>query len=289
LNFLLWPRVFASLSIDASIAVLCGLLLAMYWVRPLAGSAAVKLPTLRIPALFLLLGLCAQAILLTASFTGETAPAKILAALPDVLSTHPGRVAEITIGVAFLLLIVTLIPRQPLHHPAFFLALCIAIRSATGHAAVDGDFTLAELLQVLHLGSMALWSGGILISGFIALPGLVSAGSAIRSYLHSLSTVSTWAVATVALSGVVKSYRAISGDLHQMKGNDWSYILIAKIVFVTLAIGLGGWNRLRLRAPEPWSAQQNRSAVSILRVEATVMAVVLFLSAWLANMSPPGD
>ncbi len=87
-----------------------------------------------------------------------------------------------------------------------------AFHSATGHAAVGGDFSRAELLQFLHLSGMALWTGGVIVSGFFVVPRLVaSGGRADGAYLQSLSRVSTYAVAVVLLSGASRDGPDSSG------------------------------------------------------------------------------
>jgi putative copper export protein len=45
-------------------------------------------------------------------------------------------------------------------------------RTAFGHAASDGDFTLREFVQFLHLSSIAIWGGGIVIAGLVVVPHL---------------------------------------------------------------------------------------------------------------------
>ncbi|SNT28022.1 putative copper resistance protein D [Granulicella rosea] len=279
--------------VDASLALICGLLLALLWLR----GGFLSANRLRLPAILLFLAVAAQLLLMVMTMSGASAPHAVMAAMPDVLSTHAGRLTEYILIATSLLAGWTLLPltsKVKAAGSALLLAVVILLRSATGHAAVDGDWSLAELLQALHLSAMALWSGGVLVSGLLVLPRLVRANAGValptpRKYVASLSTVSTWAVAVVALSGVVKAWRQVGGDLHLLRGAGWAWILYAKVACVTLAVLLGGLNRLGLRTPDDWPEAAKTRAARLLRAEAWAMVAVLILSAWLANMPPPGE
>jgi putative copper resistance protein D len=313
---LLWLRVIASFGVDAALAVLCGLLLSAFWLRPDSPMHSTNdrflwQPLLQASTAALFFALCAQLILLSASFSGQTDPQAVFAALPDVLSTHAGRIISLTIAVAVVLLSTTLLRiagRMRLAVCSTSLLLCFVLRSTTGHAATDGDFTTSELLQLFHLTGMALWSGGVLVSGLLVIPRLSSTASLddpvlnpaspneprdttspLRRYLQSLSILSTWAVLVVALTGLIKSYRATGGTPHLLLHNLWGYILIAKIISAAAALTLGALNRCRLTSAIPWGKLVHRRAARTLRAEAYIMAVILLLSAWLANMPPPGE
>jgi copper resistance protein D len=316
LDSLLWLRVITSFAVDATLAVLCGLLLSVLWLCPdspmhSANGRSLQRPLLQASAAVLFFALCAELILLSASFSGQTDPEAVFAALPDVLSTRAGRIISLNIAAALVLLSTTLLRIAGTIRLAVCstsLLLCLVLRSATGHAATDGDFTTSELLQLFHLTGMALWSGGVLVSGLLVLPRLSSTASRddrvlnpasaneprdttspVRRYLQSLSVLSTWAVLVVALTGLLKSYRATGGTPHLLLHNLWGYILFAKITCAAAALTLGALNRCRLTSAIPWSELAHRRAARTLRGEAYIMAVILLLSAWLANMPPPGE
>jgi putative copper resistance protein D len=317
---LFWWRILSAAADDIDIAVLCGFLLASLWLRPIAipGASAsrnlsqyLSLPALSWPAAILPIVLCVQLLLLSATFTGQTSLRTIIAALPDVLSTHAGCITSWTIVAGIALFGMTLLPlRNSTRHVGCVISLCacILLRSASGHAAVEGDFTFDELLQFIHLSAMALWSGGVLVSGLLVLPRLnrltahteapsFQTGSHrhssdppfLKRYLGSLSRLSLWAVLAIALSGLLKSYRALGGNPRLLGHGLWSWILIAKIACVAAALALGGLHNRRLASSAPWSNLANRRSVHLLRAEACFMVVILFLSAWLANVPPPGE
>ncbi len=279
---LLWLRVAVAAVADLSLSAMCGLLLAAFWLR---GSA--KLVPLRGCAAILCAASWGQLLMLGETFSDSGSLRAILAMMPDVVSMHAGRVL-LDIGVlsAGLVLWVWLARRGSvqLAGAAVLLVGMLTLRAATGHSAVDGDFSRAEVLEWVHLVAMTLWSGGVLVSGFLIAPRLMGGGG-LRSYVEGLSRVSTWAVGVVVGSGIWKGYVAVGGDLHLWREGLWGGLLVAKVVCVAGVLGLGAWNRWLLVRGQGWDED---AAVRTLRAEGWGMVAVLALSAALANAAPPG-
>ncbi len=280
---LVWLRVAVAAAADLGLSAMCGLLLAAVWLRgsgervPLRGCAAI-----------LCAASWAQLLILGATFSDSALPRAILATMPDVMGMHAGRVLLDVGLVSFgLLLWVWFVRRGPVQiaGAAVLLIGILSLRAATGHAAVDGDFSRAEVLEWVHLGAMAVWSGGVLVSGLWIAPRLVGGGG-LRGYVGRLSWVSTWAVGVVVVSGVWKGYVAVDGDLHLWREGSWGVLLAVKVVCVAGVLGLGAWNRWMLVRGQRWD---EAVVVRTLRAEACGMAVVLMLSAALANAAPPGS
>ncbi len=279
---LLWLRVAVAAAADLGLSATCGLLLAAVWLRgsseriPLHGCATV---------------LCvmswAQLLMLGVTFSDSVSLRAILAVLPDVVGMHAGRVLlEVGLVSSALLLWVCFVGRRPVQigGAVVLLVVILSLRAATGHAAVDGDFSRAEVLEWVHLAAMAVWSGGVLVSGLLIAPRL-RGGVGLRGYVGELSRVSTWAVGVVVGSGVWKGYMAVDGDLHLWREGLWGVLLAVKVVSVAGVLGLGAWNRWMLRRDKHWD---EAAALRTLRAEAWGMVAVLVLSAALANAAPPG-
>jgi putative copper resistance protein D len=168
------------------------------------------------------------------------------------------------------------------------LAVIAATRAATGHPAADGDFTLAELVQFVHLASIAIWSGGVIAAGFFILPELLHTQQieAIRQFARRLSQTVTIALVLIVLTGVYNSYRGLGGSLVPLADTQWGILLDIKIVLVCLAITMGAFNRQMLQANRSLPALQAGRLARVLQIEAIVMMLVLGVSAFLAN-SPP--
>lgn len=301
-------QVLSLFCVDCILASLCGLLLADYWIARAnsssrASSSSVSgaidpsayRPSLRLPSLVLPLALCAQFWLLTMTMTGQSAPSAIMHSVRDVAGTHAGRVLMYMLSLSVPLAVVVFFHLRgvsAIAQRAGVTALLAAIfffHSALGHAASDGDFTRAELLQFLHLTAMAVWTGGVFASAFLALPRLDDALTpTYTTYLRRLSNSSAWSASTAILTGALKGWIAIGARLGNLAQPGWSRILLAKLVFVVIALGLGFFHRRPVHDRErQWNTSQRRMLVRTLRVEAVCLALVLLLSAWLSSAEPP--
>lgn len=282
MDTLAWLRIAATAATDLGISATCGLLLAAAWL----GRGGTRLP-LGLCAATACLGSWTQLLLMGAAFSGQTSLRAIAAVMPDLITTHAGRfLLDVGVLSSGLVVWVGVVRRGRVRitGAAVLLVGVLTLRAATGHAAVDGDFSRAEALEWLHLCAMALWSGGVMVSGLWVAPGLVASGR-LRRYVEALSRVSTWAVAVVAGSGVWKAYLAVDGDLHLWRDGIWGGVLVAKVVCVFGVLGLGAWNRWMLGSVRRWD---QAVVVRTLRAEAWGMVAVLVLSAALANAAPPG-
>ena len=275
-------RIFASAAIDLSLAVLCGLLLARRW---LAGFS-IPTPSLRLPATTLVLGGALQLLSLTASFTGKSSFPQLCLALPDISSTHAGKVLALALAASILLLILTFTRSQGAQAAA--LILCLIFRSGTGHAATENLVSFPQTMQFLHLTAMSVWSGAILIAGFLILPRLHH-HDGYAAFLAALSKAATWALAVVLLSGAYRGYTGLEGNFHALFHSAWGLTLTAKLLAVAAALALGVLNRLALTRNPTWLPAQRRSTIRVLRAEAFAMLAILALSATLANLPPPSD
>lgn len=276
----LWLRALASLLVDGSIAMLCGVVLARLWlqrnqpIRPLLFSIT------------LCIGSALQLLSLAAVFTGEPSLTAVLQSLPDIVATHAGTVLALNLVAAVVLLIAGALG-QPLFTAAA-LALAIVLRAGVGHAATQQLLSWSQALQAVHVGSMAVWSGGVIVSGVAVLPQLRTAPAALVGYLARLSRASTWAVVMVIVSGGTRAYPVIQPDLHAALHSAWGAVLAAKLLCVAAALALGYSNRRWLARNDCSEAACTR-VVRSLRVEAIAMLLILTLSGVLANLAPPGN
>ena len=296
-NFLLLPRVIASAISDSAFAIVSGSIAACLWLNP--EDLAIR-RRLRIIALLsltaLLLALGSQMFLQTATMVGVSDIHSIQSEISVVLtSTHAGRalVCEAAFVVLPLLLLLTRFGRQPRAGTWSALALLVVlatVRSAIGHSAGDGDFTLPEFIQFIHLASTATWAGSVLVAGFIVLPEMLRRQSteAITQFTRSLSRAVTIALLLIVLSGVYNSYRGLGGTLAPLAGTQWGKLLDLKLALIGIALTLGALSRTMLRGDRSLSSQECSRLATMVRVEAAIMLLILTVSAWLAN-SPPAN
>lgn len=173
------------------------------------------------------------------------------------------------------------------------LAAVTAVRSTMGHAGESGPLTLAVLIEWAHLAAMNLWVGCVIVSGWLVLPPLAAvsgdpAAATARSYAQQLSAWATAALAIIVLSGILNTDRVLEhyGDLFTTA---YGNLLLAKIVLVLVALGLGGFNRVRGMPALKHDAERGlRSFILILKTESIVLIAVVLLAAVLTNVSAHG-
>ena len=288
-------RVCAAAAFDVAYAASAGTLLNCLWLgRSNTPASERRLGRwLAASSLLMLLSILLQIVLLAASMTGDSSWKLAWSALPDVLTTHAG--LTLAMGFCFVpfLLVFSLFPFAFRSKAGIWIGIALVLgitvcRAGFGHAASDGNFTLRELVQFLHLCSIAVWGGGVLIAGLAVAPQLAEAAAPeeVVQFGRGLSRTVTIALVIVLLSGFYNAWRGLGGAVSPLPHTAWGRMLMVKVCIVLLALLHGGRVRLLL--------QHNRSSkpglvVLIqrwLRVEAFLMVFVLVVSAWLANLAP---
>jgi copper transport protein len=156
----------------------------------------------------------------------------------------------------------------------------LAATALAGHAWTAPDRWLAAGSDLVHLGAVAVWAGGLLAL-LVALPFLPTAPDRLR-LASRFSGVAVAAVAVVALSGTVSGWQQLGG-LGDLTSTGYGRLLLAKVAGFAVLVTLGWLNRSRLVAlVERTAAPLQRS----LRVEVLVAAVVLALTAALVHQPP---
>lgn len=290
-------RVSAGAIFDVAYAVSAGTLLNRLWLgRNIAPASERRLRHwLTGCSLLMLAAAPTQLLLLAASMTGDASWKLAWSSLPDVVTTHAGH--ALTIGFCFVpfLLVLSLFPwafsRKTGTWTGIALILAItAYRATLGHAASDGDFTLRELVQFLHLSSIATWGGGIVIAGLVVVPHLTIAAEPkkVIQFGKRLSQTVTVALIIVILSGIYNSWKGLGGSLAPLHQTAWGRMLIIKMCIVLLAFFHGGRVRLLLQKKSSFKPGRASLIQYCLRIEALLMICVLIVSAWLASLSPAG-
>lgn len=243
----------------------------------------------------LLLVLPLQFLLLSASMTEDSSWTDAWHALPDVATTHAGHAIILSFCFVPCLLALSFFSASVNTMTGVLTGLgfeagLLAGRALSGHAASDGDFTLREGMQFLHLGSIAIWGGGILVAGLVVVPHLAAATEFENAaqFGRRLSQTITITLAIVILSGIYNSWKGLGGSLSPLPHSAWGRMLLLKLLFVLLAFGHGLRVRLVLGKRTPWTLSQTKIMRRWMRAEALCMVLVFICSAWLANL-PPAD
>ena len=189
--------------------------------------------------------------------------AEVASVLQTVLfNTHYGHAWLIRVGALAVLWMGWWLGRRNLHSltPARFMlagALILGItRSASGHGADAGDFTLPELMDWLHLLAASLWSGSLVTFATVVFPAWLRFGTQpdephaeqIAAVAQRFSILAGVALAVVLLTGLYNFWfeaRAVS----TLSTTSYGKILCVKLLFVLALIVLGASNRYFNVAP----------------------------------------
>jgi copper resistance protein D len=285
---------------DMAYAVIVGTLLAGRWLA--SSDPASASPALAPRAQRTLLLLCVAAYLLVhlvrpwflaASMSGSNDFRSGLALVPTILSsTHQGKLWLYNSAALVVLLAGALAFTSNERRIAGWAIVAAMIviaftKAASGHAADDGDFTLNEFSMFLHIVATAVWSGSVLVGGFIALPRLVrdTSHDLFWSFGSRLSSTVTWALVALLVSGVYTSDRELNNTLSALWTSGWGKVLITKVSFVLIAIALGAASRFLCLGRRPESERASLMT-RLMTIEAVVMVCILCLSGLLGGTAP---
>jgi putative copper resistance protein D len=288
-------RIGAAAISDVAYAASAGTLLNRLWLGRLSICDRRLRACLRACSAILLVILPLQFLLLASSMVGDTSWTDAWQAIPDVAGTHAGRALLLSFCFVPCLLLLSLFAASLARTRGVLIGLSLeagflACRAFSGHAASDGDFTLREGMQFLHLCSIAVWGGGIIVAGLITVPLLASASEPhnLVRFGKRLSQTVTVSLAIVIASGLYNSWKGLGGSLSPLPHSPWGRMLLLKLGFVLLVLGHGTRVRFLLRTHYPWTPRHTMIMRRWIRVEALLMLVVLLCSAWLANLPPAG-
>lgn len=284
-------NVFFSVLSDASYAVAGGCLLAIHWLKD---TALQRLHQVFLACVVgLALGQMVHPWFAAASMSGLDSFAENLALVPDILSsTHQGKVWYLgLLGLVALVATAFFAGRQIRTAASWAFAVSLALigcaKAASGHAAGDGDFNLAEFAMLLHVAGTAVWAGAVIASGFIVVPSFAKLHGPrmLWDYARLLSRTVTWALVAILLSGVYTSWRELHESLGGLWSSGWGRILLTKIAFVSIALALGAITRFKCVQCAA-TGERAKLMARLLWAEALVMIVILCLSGLLANTAP---
>ena len=188
-------------------------------------------------------------------------------------------------------------------------------KAAASHAADAGDFTLREAVHVLHLAATALWAGSVMVAAPLlwrwnAEVSKVVSGEASgqmsevtsakltgrAAFCTQLSHLATIALALVIVTGIYNATQDTAHLTAPLLDVLYGRVLTLKLVFVTLAVLLGGYNRMiylpRLQhtaaAAGPAYRDAQCSFDRLLALEAIAMVAILAVASVLGHTSPSG-
>jgi putative copper resistance protein D len=206
----------------------------------------------------------------------------VLPVLPTVLlRTHFGH-AWILRMAAIVALSVTIMAVGDSRHSRLLQGLMLgcavvvsAMESPSGHASDAGDFSVAEIMDWLHLVAALVWGGGLLVLSLAILPRLVEQGDrAARSMAGIATRFSRIAGVAVGLIVLTASYQewAYVGSVEGLASSPYGRTIIAKIVLFSLILILGAFNRyIRVPRLQEWAGSATARHGALYRLTAPAL------------------
>lgn len=176
---------------------------------------------------------------------------------------------------------------------AMVMAVIAFTRSATGHSADQGDFTVLEIMDWLHILASSAWAGGVVAFTLILLNGLMG-NSAMTLHFnllaHRLSRLATIAVLVVLMSGAYNTWQKLL-TIDALWETQYGQHLLWKISLVGVMLGLGAANRFLHLNKLPVNASGEATAQNMFRrflsIETLAALAVFIAAAILINTLPP--
>ncbi len=230
--------------------------------------------------------------------------------LPAVLfKTHYGTIWFLRLAALFVLWAGVLAMRRTggaaAPAAAFVAAAAIAwTYSATGHASDQGDFTIIQTMDWLHLLAISAWGGGLLAVTLVIRPALAEKMNEhqvknLSGICRRLSRLAGCSLLVVIVTGSYGAWRHVPG-LAALGDTIYGRALSVKLFFVLTMVLLGAINRYLVLPKLPASGGASatgggQSGADLLRQffrrvgqEAFLMILVLGCVTFLIHSPPPG-
>jgi copper resistance protein D len=227
---------------------------------------------------------------------------QVLPLLPQVLlQSHFGHIWAIHFGAIAALWAAWSVSRRLPFNLALGFALpavlvLIFTYSASSHAADQGDFQPAEIIDWVHLLATSVWGGGILATVFLVFPALRGTPDHRRhltaDVIGRLSAMSAFALMAVFLTGLLSA--ALRLGTFSALFTLYGQILTVKILLVSCMVLIGAINRFLLVPKlQRWAAGPAKDTHLLgrfrlaLRIDTLLVLLVLIASAILIQGMPP--
>ncbi len=150
-----------------------------------------------------------------------------------------------------------------------------------GHTVSKGNRFVTGLADFAHVGAASVWIGGIALLLVVAKSANPLLRSQLPAFAARFSVIASAALAVVGLAGIALTATIID-SLSDIWTSTWGQTLMAKTLFVAVAVALGAHNHFRL---VPAVTRNEPEAIArlgqTLRIEIVVLAVVAALTALL--------
>lgn len=244
-----------------SLAYCIGTLVCLLWVLPITADTDIPRHEDLLSRMWFLFGVAISALVMSsvagllvrsAEMSGFPLQ-RVFPALPTVIfRTHFGHVWLIRIAALMLMAITVKAGRRHRNTEGFLYAmlgagLIIAMtESASGHASDAGDFSVAEIMDCLHLLAASVWGGGLFVLSMAILSKIVKPGDhsawLIADVAGRFSKIAGLAVGIIVLTALYNEWVYV-GSFEALLKTPYGRTVIVKIFLFFLLLNLGGFNR----------------------------------------------
>jgi copper transport protein len=178
------------------------------------------------------------------------------------------------------------------------LAFIVLVPALSGHGTTQSPVALNFPVNVVHVGAMAIWLGGLATLLFF-LPRATrelepaDRGRLLAANLSRFSQVALISVGAILLTGVIQAYVYVR-LLDALIETGYGRAVLIKFILLMVLIGLGAYNRRRSvpRLERIAAGGESPGCAGLLlrralRAEVALLVVVLGVTAALASYAPP--
>lgn len=263
------------------------LVLALLWPRRLDGSGPLRLGYLGagILALGTIAELALQVPYIAGTFSDVTG-----ADVREALSSQFGAAHLVRLGVigAAVVLLRAVARRRDWAADRVLLAVLgvigVATWSISGHPSATDVPTVSVAADLVHLGSMSIWLGGLVMLVLFLLPRANAAE--LGAIVPVWSRWAGYAIGALLLTGLAQSLLQV-GTLDAVYTTSYGLLLLAKVGLVAVVLVVASFSRRTVAAfvPEPEPAATGKLRRFVL-AEALLAVVVIGVTSVLVQVTP---
>lgn len=161
----------------------------------------------------------------------------------------------------------------------------------SGHAATGDLVPVALVADLVHVGAVGLWLGGLLVVLAVALPR--AQPDELRRVVPRFSSIAFASVAALVVTGVFQSWRQVGG-LDALTQTTYGHLLLAKLALFAVMVGFGylgrRWVQRGYRGESVDVGADDAEVVAgyrrSIRVETALGIAILAVTALLVNAQP---
>ena len=166
------------------------------------------------------------------------------------------------------------------------LLLGIVSFSFDGHTVSRGPWLVHALVNLVHVGTVAVWVGGVIsMTALAVLRRRRAERTGLAAMVIRFSKIAAISLGALAVAGIVMIWMVVDGP-SDVVSTDWGRVLLVKVVVVGIAAGMGAYNHFALRPAleqQPADPALTRHLRISLSIESAAFVAVIVLTAILVG------